>query len=336
MLDQGLTYKTHEGAVPALGQGLHRKTENLNLTDLEKIISRNDLAGIFQAFLLNCRVNQFSAHTIREYRLKLGQFIRFLSSLGIKEPSAVTPNHIKLFMLKKQETCGATTISNHCRNIRRFFNWLIEENLLDKSPMASIKPPRLPRTVIQPFKPEHICLMLSLCDDSKFLGARNRAIILTFLDTGLRLSELAYIQLKDIDFDRETIKVMGKGAKERIVRISKATQKAILKYLLMRDDGYPCLWVTEERIPITHWGIERAVIKLGKRAGINGVRCSPHTFRHTFATMALKNGAGEFQVQSLLGHSTLTMTRRYAASLNSLEAIEGHKRFSPVGVLGIK
>ena len=70
--------------------------------------------------------------------------------------------------------------------------------------------------------------------------------------------------------------------------------------------------------------------KLGKLAGLKNVRCSPHTFRHTAATMSLDNGAGEFEVQAMLGHSTLTMTRRYVASLNSEKAAEAHKRFSPV------
>jgi Site-specific recombinase XerD len=74
----------------------------------------------------------------------------------------------------------------------------------------------------------------------------------------------------------------------------------------------------------------QTIVVLGKRAGITNIRCSPHTFRHTFATMCLRNGAGEFEVQSLMGHSTLTQTRKYAASLNSEVAVQGHKKFSPV------
>jgi integrase/recombinase XerC len=87
--------------------------------------------------------------------------------------------------------------------------------------MARMHPPKYPKQIIKPFKPEHIARLLTMCDyDSKnrnnFLGLRNRSIILTFLDTGLRLSELANIQLQDIDFDRESIKVMGKGSKEKV------------------------------------------------------------------------------------------------------------------------
>ena len=161
------------------------------------------------------------------------------------------------------------------------------------------------------------------------------SIILMFLDTGLRLSELVGIEIKDVDFDRETIKVMGKGARERVVRIGGATQKALLHYLLMRQDNYPCLWVSEEQKPLGSDGVKLMIKRLGERASIKGVRCSPHTFRHTFATRALLHGASEFEVQSLLGHEGLEMTRRYTASLRSEAAIKGHKRFSPVDNMGL-
>ena len=178
--------------------------------------------------------------------------------------------------------------------------------------------------------------MLSLCDESRFLGIRNRAIILTFVDTGLRLSEMAGIQLKDIDFDRELIKVMGKGAKERVVGIGKGTQKSVLKYLLIRRDSYPCLWVTEEGKPMQARGIQIMIRRLGKRAGLQNVRCSPHTFRHTFGTWSLLNGASEREVQSLLGHSSQRMTQQYTATINSEQAVVAHKRFSPIDRMSLK
>lgn len=207
---------------------------------------------------------------------------------------------------------------------------MVEEETLKQSPMSSIRVRKPPDKIIQPFKLDHIRDLLLLCDDSKFLGARNKAVILTFLDTGLRLTELVNIEIKDVDFYHEIIKVMGKGAKERVVRIGKKTQKALLRYLLMRNDGLPCLWVTEERRPLTHWGIEIMIRNLGKRAGISGVRCSPHTFRHSAATQSLRNGAGLEQVKSLLGHSTLYMTMRYASTINSEDAVIAHRKWSPV------
>jgi len=306
------------------------KVQIRGLSGLHHLTGRNDLTRHFQGFLLACKVDGLSPRTLADYQYKIGAFVDYCTSQGISEPKKLTVTGIRLFMLKLQEKNAPVSVSDYYRSVKRFLNWMVEERVLKHNPMATIRPPKVPQKVILPFTVEHIKRLLLLCDDRKFLGARNRALILIFLDTGLRLSEMAGIQLEDVDFDRETIKVMGKGAKERVVRIGRTAQKALLRYLLMRQDSHPCLWVTEEQSPLTHWGIAGVMRALKQRAGIEGVRCSAHTFRHTFATRALLNGAGEFEVQSLLGHSKLDMTRRYAASLRSEAAVVGHRRFSPV------
>ncbi len=222
--------------------------------------------------------------------------------------------------------------------IRRFFNFLVEENIIDKNdnPITRIPKPHVEKKVIRPFTPDEIKKLLLLCEERLFTGLRDKALILTFYDTGLRLKEITNIQLENIDLKREIIKVMGKGARERYVRISTATQKAIIKYLLQRRDNFPCLWVSEERKPLTVWGIYQIVHRLGQRAGLSGVRCSPHTFRHSFGTAALRNHADIRQVQVMLGHSTLNTTMRYVATIASEDAINAHRGdhdkpgFSPV------
>ena len=299
-------------------------------------VDQRTLEGQLKLFLLSCKVEELSPFTIRNYDQKLGVFARFCLTIGIINAQQITTHHIRSFLLKLQDTCQRVSIYNNYRALKRFFAWMVEEGILKQSPMSSIHIRKPPDKVIQPFKPEHIRDLLLLCDDNKFLGARNQAIILMLFDTGLRLSELANIQVKDIDFDHETIKVMGKGAKERVVRIGKKTQKALLRYLLMRSDGLPCLWVSEERKPLTHWGIEIMINRLGKRAAFTGIRCSPHTFRHTSATQSLRNGAMLEQVKSLLGHSTLYMTMRYAATINSEDAVSSHRQFSPADNMNLK
>ncbi len=286
--------------------------------------------------MLSSRVDGLSPRTLDDYEYKVGAFVSFCSGLGVNDPGQVTASEVRQFLLKLQEKNAPASVSGYYKSVSRFFNWMVEEKILERSPMATIRPPRVPQKVIMPFNPEHIKLLLLLCDDRTFIGARNKALVLAFLDTGLRLSEMAGIQLADIDFDRETVKVLGKGAKERVVRVGRTAQKALLRYLLMRQDSHPCLWVSEERKPLTHWGIAQVIDTLKKRSGISDVRCSAHTFRHTFATQALMNGAGEFEVQSLLGHSKLDMTRRYAASLRSEEAVVGHRKWSPVDNMGLR
>jgi len=150
----------------------------------------------------------------------------FLSKGGVARPARVAPDHIRLFLLKQQETCNSISIRTYYRHIKRFFNWLVEERVIAINPMASIKPPKVSKPLIVPFQESSLRRLLFLCDDSTFLGARNKAIILVLTDTGLRLKEVAEIQKSVIDFDHETIRVMGKGAKERVVQIGENTQRA--------------------------------------------------------------------------------------------------------------
>lgn len=304
----------------------------INITQIGSLsgVDQRTLQGQLKVFLLSCKVEELSPFTIQNYEQKLRVFIRFLTDLQITEPEQVTTTHIRLFLLKLQDTCQRVSVYNNYRAIRRFFTWMVEEGTLKQSPMSSIRVRKPPDKIIQPFNLDHIRDLLLLCDDSKFLGARNKAVILTFLDTGLRLTELVNVEIKDLDFDHETIKVMGKGAKERVVRIGKKTQKALLRYLLMRNDGLPCLWVSEERRPLTHWGIEIMIRKLGKRAGFTSVRCSPHTFRHSCATLFLRNGGAEFALQLMLGHTSLYMTRRYVSTLGAEDSFKAHQKASPV------
>jgi len=301
-------------------------------------VSRLDLlTDQLSAFLLSCKVDGLSPATLRNYRYQLGAFIKFCLEANQTDAHCITAHHIRLFLQKLQETNNPISVSDYYKAIKRFFNWLIEEGIFEgASPLQNIKLGRLPKSKRMPFSQRDIDNLLLLCSGNRFLELRNRAIILLFLDTGLRLSELANIQLKDIDFDRETIKVMGKGAKERVVKMGKATQKSLLRYLLMRRDNYPCLWVTEERKPLTCDGVQVTIKKLCHRADITDTKPGPHTFRHTAAIHFLRNGGTEFTLQLLLGHSTLRMTRHYVESLGEEDMIKAHRLASPVDNMFLK
>lgn len=301
-----------------------------HLNTLDIITSDTTLQGQLRIFLLSCKVNELSPRTIDDYSQKVGAFVLFCQSQGVKEPQGVTPNHVRVFLLVLRERIKASSVHDYYGCVCRFFNWLVQEGILEDSPMEKMHPPRVPKQVIQPFSQDDIRRMLVVLAEDGFRGVRNTAIVLTFLDTGLRLSELAAIQLTDIDFDNGIIKVMGKGRKERFVRVGKESQKAILRYLLMRKDKLPWLWVSDKGDPIKARGIQSLIKRLGKRAGITDARCSPHTFRHSFAVNCLRNGMGEFNLQSLLGHTTLQMTRRYVQTFGVSDALSAHERASPV------
>jgi len=305
-------------------------TLSAHLNKLDIITTDTTLLGQVRIFLLSCKVNELSPRTIEDYAQKVGAFVAFCTSQGVKEPDQVTPNHVRIFLLVLRERIKPSSVHDYYGCINRFFNWLVQEGILQQSPLARMKPPRVPKQVIQPFSQDDIRRMLVVLDEDSFRGYRNKAVVLAFLDTGLRLSELAAIQVGDIDFDNGIIKVMGKGRKERFVRMGKGAQKAILRYLLTRKDQKPCLWVDEHGQPIKARGIQSLIKRLGKRAGITDARCSPHTFRHTFAVSCLRNGMGEFNLQSLLGHTTLQMTRRYVQTFGVTDALSAHEKASPV------
>jgi len=313
--------KTDEWLNRTLGTLNRLPTNNTNSTLHEQL----------QIFLLTCRANSLSPRTLEDYEQKLGKFVAFCEAQGLTEPKQITPHHIRIFLLFLKERIKAVSVHDYYGTIHRFANWLVEEEVLKESPMLRMHPPKFTRQIIQPFTRDHVIRMLTVCGDT-FVGCRNQAIIKTFVDTGLRLSELAGIQLDDVDFDNGTIKVMGKGSKERRVRISPETQKSILRYLLRRrNNDLPYLWVTEEYKPFRPRGISSMIRRLGELAGIkHQVRTSAHTFRHTAAIQYLRNKGDQFTLQIMLGHSTLEMTKRYVSSLGVEDMLKVHKTASPV------
>ncbi len=312
-------------------------------SSLDRLTTGDSLASDLEAFIVDCSViRELADGTILDYTKSLGDFVRFMTGLGVLQASAITPRHIQLYLVWKRKTCNKVSVAHYYRDVRCFCNWLAAEpqKIIERSPMIGWKAPKADKPLIRPFTEAQLKALLFLCDDS-FLGRRNRALILVMTDTGLRKAELARMQLSDVEIEQGLITVMGKGQKERYVRIGKRAQRAVLLYGRMRKDSLPCLWVTGERMPqkrtpLTGEGIYQMIKKLGKRAALTGVRCSPHTFRHTAATMALEigaaqnNGAIERQVKEMLGHSTNAMMSIYTATLRSRWAAEGHKKFSPV------
>src|SRR4030042_4523371 len=141
--------------------------------------------------------------------------------------------------------------------------------------------------VIKPYTQEEVSRMLSVCDkdyesNAKFLGSRNRAITLVLLDAGVRLMELTGMKMQDVHTSNGNIRVMGKGSKERIVRIGKVAQKSLWRYLMSRpNNGREELWLTEEGKPLSPTAVQCMMKLLKERAGVAGDG-NIHRFRHTF------------------------------------------------------
>jgi len=303
----------------------HHSQSRLDIT-LDLLLSDASLPKLARNYLISCKVENKSQKYLRLIRDVLS---RFLSN---RDPLSITRDDIRLYLLTLHESgFKPTSVHIHYRTIKTFYNWLIGEEIISKNPMQNMDPPKLPRPVILPFTLKDIGNLFTLCAGRSFLEIRNNAIFCLFLDTGIRLEEMSRLKLIDVDFDSESVNIMGKGSKGRKVRIGKSARRALLKYLLARgDDSWPELWLTEEHRPLTKNGVDILVKRYCRAAVVSGARPSAHTFRHTAAINYLRNGGDQFTLQIMLGHSSLEMTRRYVSSLGADDMFKIHQTASPL------
>jgi site-specific recombinase XerD len=220
--------------------------------------------------------------------------------------------------------------------VQAFFSWCEKEGLLDGHANPTKRVPRikLPKKVIPTFTPEQMAALLDACDQSTALGYRDYAMLLVLMDTGIRVSELCGLTLEDVHEGYLT--VFGKGAKEREVGLGPTASRALWKYIhlhrprLANSEHERHVFLGYRGIPMLRNGVNQALERIGLRAGITGVRMSPHTFRHTFARGWLQNGGEIFKLSRVLGHSEMQTTQIYLRDFQSREARADHSQYSPV------
>ncbi len=319
---------------------------------MSKSVATERVVTVKQAvdsFLLSCKVEGKSYGTIECYTDKLKGFLWYANShewpSDIRD---VTTDHLREFLVYLRETphrfnstcpramrpINGTTVQKYYRAMSALFNWSVSQGILEASPLVRIKVPRAERKVVKSLDATEVNqLIMSL--GSSFDGVRNKAIILVLVDCGLRLGELLNIKTGDINMEQQVIKVDGKTG-ERVVRYGSMTEKALQRYLRLRSrvNGHnDSLWLTRKGVTLKDSSVETLFIKLRSRTGIH---VHPHLLRHTFATMWLKNGGEGLMLQRLLGHTTLMMTNRYCQAVGSYDAIESHKKYSPVDRMAFK
>ena len=242
----------------------------------------------------------------------------------------------------RPQTRGLTshTINTYLRSLRIFWSWLVSEEIITDNPFKKVKVPKASKKIMATFSEHDIQLLLGAIDTQSAEGYRDYVVILTLLDTGLRVSELGSLLLADVKIEEGTLKVMGKGSRERVVPIGSRVQKHLWRYIsryrrkaLPPVPGY--LFLTRQGGPLTKNRIGAIVSRYGKKAGLFGVRCSPHTLRHTAAVSFLRNNGDVFSLQRMLGHRSLEMTRRYC-ELSDADLVRAHLGASPVDHLDLK
>lgn len=222
------------------------------------------------------------------------------------------------------------TLKDYYINLKIMFDWLVAEGTVESSPMDKVSRPIVRAEQVQPFSPEHITALLRAARQSVH-PQRDEAILLFLLDTGLRASELCNLRCEEVDFVQRRCIVLGKGNKHRTVYFGRKTARALSRYLRNRKSGV--VFLSDRGMdagqPLTRSGLLQLVSRLGEAEKLQAVRCSPHTFRHTFAVEFLRAGGNVFSLKELLGHSSLHMTNRYV-SVAQADIQNQHRQFSPV------
>lgn len=296
-----------------------------------------DIDETIVTYLIACQVEGKSPNTVWSYRTSLAGFRRVGAKLALPDTlEAYTVQHVYAF-LNDLRLRGASPAYQHRRHreVKAFFSWCKRFELVPENVFARVPLVKLEQQIVQPLLPAEIHALLSDQDRSVHHDCRNYALLLFLLDTGVRAAECVSVRLDDVDWDRNRVRVLhGKGKKQRWVGIGDETSSVLRDYVARfrgNQDGALFLG-TRSRHPIaTAHALHVILARLAARACVPGVH--PHKFRHTFATMALRAHAREIDVQSLLGHSSLTMVQRYARTYSSEQAVTAHASFSPVAQL---
>ena len=259
-----------------------------------------------------------SKNSIDNYVLDIEKLSNYLSDNNIDvSPIKINDETIQQFIYEISKSVNARSQARTISGLKSFFNYLIFEDYRPDNPLELIETPRLGRKLPDTINIEDIDRLISAIDLTTNEGERNRAMLETLYACGLRVSELVSLKISDLFFDEGFIKITGKGNKQRFVPISELTQKYIEIYkntdrnLLSIQKGHEdTLFLNRRGRQLTRAMIFTIIKNLAIAIDLNKV-ISPHTFRHSFATHLLENGADLRSIQLMLGHESITTTEIY-------------------------
>jgi integrase/recombinase XerD len=284
----------------------------------------NDFEQLVDLFIKAKRVNGLSSQTLQMYQQSLEHLMKLTGLTCITD---YTSEVIRKFLETKINETSTTTADNYRRVFSSFFGWCHKNEHILRDPMYRIENIKQPKKVKKPFSNVELdklrnTIKKRMNNASKdknsrqyFLALRGLVILELLVSSGVRVSELKGIRLKNINLDERSVKVLGKGNKERITYFSKTAKYYLQKYITLRgqkeaDDDYLLIHNTGKQLG--SYGVERFLRELGADAGVANVH--PHRFRRTFATNLVNHGMGIERVQKLMGHESINTTRLYVLS----------------------
>lgn len=271
-------------------------------------------------FIRYLNTRNASPETIRAYQEDLRQFFQFLTKV-IKtsfNPSTTDRLLFRQYLLYlKQNNLQKTSIARKIATLKAFFKFLVKMEISQINPTTILRSPRLDKKLPNFLSENEMVQVIDQPDLSQLLGLRDRAILEILYSTGIRVSELANLRVRDVDLASSLAHILGKGKRERLAPMGSYAIKALEAYLYARQGQRqtiaPQSWLLFNRRGghLTDRSVRRIVASYGRRAGMSFKKVSPHTLRHSFATHLLDRGADLRSVQELLGHQNIATTQIY-------------------------
>jgi integrase/recombinase XerC len=262
----------------------------------------------------------YSPLTVKAYRRDLEEFCRFTTEYDpklVQHPEQVDRSAIRHFLgYLRERGLGARSVARKLATVKSFFKYLNRAEAIPANPAADIKTPRFPRHLPEFLQEDQAARLMELPVENSLIGIRDRAILETFYATGIRLAELTGLTVGDVSFTAQTIRVTGKGNKERLVTFGAVAGEAMGRYLEVRRqrgeavDSKSPLFCGRGDKPIAPRTVQQRVAHYMKQVA-EARHLSPHLLRHTVATHLLDRGADLLAVKDLLGHASLSSTQVY-------------------------
>jgi integrase/recombinase XerD len=261
----------------------------------------------FENFFRDCFLRNLRPATIDYYKNEFHAAKKFINKTLVE----CEQQDIENLIIESKKLIKVTTINTRLRALRSFYNYLYKNKLIDKNPMKNIKLLRDRLKTIETLDSKELELLLKTIRKQKtFVGFRDEVILLVFLDTGVRLSELVGVEVEDVRENKIIIR-KTKNSFERTVYLSEATQEQVKRYISIRGNlETQKLFINQDNKELKSHSIQTRFTKYGKEAKIDK-RVSPHTFRHTMAKRMILAGIDAFSLMTLLGHQDMSITKRY-------------------------